>query len=762
MLRKPIFHVLCECIHKIDNLSELCQINPNGHDVQAVTIMTGLIITYNKLFQMFTNTQEQAIKNYPMSVKEFNNPLIEINNTLTPYFINQIENAKKTIEIESGNIFKAETMIQREDGKEFTSGVALFNVSFEKLRNVFVPLVYLEGVGKDIIKLLHCAEQLKSGTNQLNKNDFLAVIKNFDGIKNKLKKFISEPLCLELMNEKLLLPLQIRDFKLIGMLENINGINDDYDENVLHISNEERKKAMDDVQKRLNEMIQQKSIMERDLKMKEIEIHDLKKNMREMRSKMGDMENQIKNLNNKCKNYQKNGETDMNNLQEFEQKKKEEMDELRNQVENILKSLREQNKEETAYNELLLEEIEQTRAESSTLKDENCQMKMKIIEMESNYGGINEIQMELTECKSKNEILSRENERLKNDSISQQQVIDELRKKDDDKNTKIEELTFEIEKLKNENQMKQKEIEEKEKSLKTHEEELTSLQTKFTTMRDNYSQQIEENDNLSNQIDILTKKTSEMEIEIENLKQMNQYQQQSVSTNNQNDMNNMNDQNNQNNEDQYQQQNNQNDMNNQNSQNGMNDMNNQNSQNGMNNMNNQNSQNQQNNNSYGYENQSNGSYNSYGGYEMQQPLEPEVKKFPFTVSQYYNNETVYLTIQNQQYPLTLGPEVRPGTQYTFANGGTPINGMPRDLLIVLDVENDGTFEIWNNDDIVQYIIYSKQFQGNQYNLPVTILTGDQINAHVVMQDGYHIDYQNCGLNKPDGSRGNYYIIVKLQ
>ena len=225
MSRKPLFNVLCECLHKIETFSEMCQSNPNKiNEQQAITIMSKLIATYNQIYGQFTQSNQVPLTAIPTKINEFNKPLEEINQTLIPYFHNQIAITKKALNDESGNIFKAHSMFQREDGKEYQSAMVLVTVMITKIKPYLLPLICLEKVGKEIIKVFNFADQLKEGTNQLNRDDFVLLTNAIKNVKTQLDNYIIDPLGLELLNDKLLLPLQIREFNYQNPMQQINQI----------------------------------------------------------------------------------------------------------------------------------------------------------------------------------------------------------------------------------------------------------------------------------------------------------------------------------------------------------------------------------------------------------------------------------------------------------------------------------------------------------------------------------------------------------
>ena len=87
--------------------------------------------------------------------------------------------------------------------------------------------------------------------------------------------------------------------------------------------------------------------------------------------------------------------------------------------------------------------------------------------------------------------------------------------------------------------------------------------------------------------------------------------------------------------------------------------------------------------------------------------EPQKETVQFNISQYYNNETVQVQVNNQTYSIQLSPDIRPRQQLILKNGGTPINGNARDLILVLDYDNENGTYLINGDDVYQYITFDK-------------------------------------------------------
>ena len=142
--------------------------------------------------------------------------------------------------------------------------------------------------------------------------------------------------------------------------------------------------------------------------------------------------------------------------------------------------------------------------------------------------------------------------------------------------------------------------------------------------------------------------------------------------------------------------------------------------------------------------------------------EPQKETVQFNISQYYNNETVQIQVNNQTYSIQLSPDIRPRQQLLLKNGGTPINGNVRDLILVLDYDNENGTYLINGDDVYQYIMFDKQYEGETTRFTLTTLFSKGLEITININEGNYITCEGLGLNKTDGSRGNYFIIVKLQ
>lgn len=142
-------------------------------------------------------------------------------------------------------------------------------------------------------------------------------------------------------------------------------------------------------------------------------------------------------------------------------------------------------------------------------------------------------------------------------------------------------------------------------------------------------------------------------------------------------------------------------------------------------------------------------------------IPPEKVVYPIPMKSYYINDTVTLEIKGQQYKVTLKPDVKPGKQFKVEGAGSPVNGVARDLIIELGVEESETFRR-EGDDLYHTVIYSKQYQGQTHQLELKLIDDTPYKAKAMVKEGEIIHLMRYGFKMSSGLRGDYYIVIKLQ
>lgn len=140
---------------------------------------------------------------------------------------------------------------------------------------------------------------------------------------------------------------------------------------------------------------------------------------------------------------------------------------------------------------------------------------------------------------------------------------------------------------------------------------------------------------------------------------------------------------------------------------------------------------------------------------------PEKVVYPIPMKSYYINDTVTLEIKGQQYKVTLKPDVKPGKQFRVEGAGSPVDGLTRDLIIELGVEENENFRR-EGDDLYHTVYYSKQYNGQQHELVLNLIDGTPYKTKAVVKQDQVIHLMRYGFKMSSGLRGDYYIVIKLQ
>ena len=151
---------------------------------------------------------------------------------------------------------------------------------------------------------------------------------------------------------------------------------------------------------------------------------------------------------------------------------------------------------------------------------------------------------------------------------------------------------------------------------------------------------------------------------------------------------------------------------------------------------------------------------AYKSDEMQ-PLEPEIHQAKLKIKKYLKCKLTKYEYNGKVYQIPLENGMKPGKEFIYQNEGTPVYGIPRDLKLVLDYDNENGMYSINGYEVIQIIYFDKQYEGQTTRFNLTIITGQEFDVTFQIINGYASYIPEYGLKDEQGQRARYIIVIQL-
>ena len=131
------------------------------------------------------------------------------------------------------------------------------------------------------------------------------------------------------------------------------------------------------------------------------------------------------------------------------------------------------------------------------------------------------------------------------------------------------------------------------------------------------------------------------------------------------------------------------------------------------------------------------------------------------IRKYFFNETHQFRINGILVEIPLNSTYKPGSFAIFPGVGKERNGKRGDVIVELQCEKDNMYEC-DGDDLIQHLIYSREYIGYSGEFPVQLIDGQNVFLSMTLVEGYEKIIPGFGFMKNDGTRGNCRIIIHIQ
>lgn len=142
-----------------------------------------------------------------------------------------------------------------------------------------------------------------------------------------------------------------------------------------------------------------------------------------------------------------------------------------------------------------------------------------------------------------------------------------------------------------------------------------------------------------------------------------------------------------------------------------------------------------------------------------QQLQPECTDIAIPLIYYIdiNKKFIYTTANGQQAQLNINGDVKDGQIIQIKQGGTPINGIPRDLYLRIF----GNYQPFSRDgyNLIFKLQCSRKMEGEHHTYPIPFPNGEKREFEFDVKDGVIAQFEGQGLMASNGQRGNLIFSI---